>query len=110
MYLFELAAARVGDSDIGAVEIDQFLPSALIELEKDSAIELFPNPSSSYVELRNYFGKGELKIYNDLGQYMFSNRLEETERQIDISKLNQGGYYLIIDYDIGLQVAKFIKI
>jgi len=73
-------------------------------------IELFPNPTTEFINITNVKGKG--MIYNLAGQLEMEINLEEEGiNSIDVRKLEQGVYHLYLQNENGKRVIeRFSKI
>ena len=80
------------------------------ENEKNSFI-IYPNPVRSRLTINSKTIIESMKIINHLGQVVFSEKLNETSKSIDLTKLKSGIYYLKIKFSDGHKsVKKVIKI
>lgn len=68
-------------------------------------LKIYPNPASNFlmIDLNKEFESSIVKIHNIYGKMVFSERI--TENKIDISKLNNGIYFI----SLNKQTARFIK-
>ncbi|MBI1184662.1 T9SS type A sorting domain-containing protein [bacterium] len=66
-------------------------------------IELYPNPSHGFVVIssKNGFNNNSVKIYNSNGQLVFNDIVQSESRQIDLSGLPSGLYYVQME-DLGI--------
>lgn len=74
---------------------------------------LYPNPAHNFITIKpkeinisNY----SISITNILGEKVFTNKLLNNNENIDISRLVNGVYFLIIKDNINQIIKKFIKI
>ncbi|QOD61718.1 T9SS type A sorting domain-containing protein [Polaribacter haliotis] len=73
---------------------------------KDDKLEVFPNPSSNFIEIKTSANIKEICIYNTLGQ----RKIKQKIRKIDVSELNSGVYILSVITSNGKkEIRKFIK-
>lgn len=76
-------------------------------------ITVYPNPATQriYIETTSMQGKGELLIYNALGQVVYSKKavFSEGETEIYIGDLPKGAYYLRVVGEKGAFYGKFFK-
>ncbi|MBK9257662.1 MAG: SBBP repeat-containing protein [Saprospiraceae bacterium] len=80
------------------------------ELEKWPALSVFPNPTTSHIQIPNpNLDKRNIIIYNAMGE-MQRRYLFTAETDFDISSLPNGPYYLISENGNFKSVAKIIKI
>lgn len=64
----------------------------------NSGFEIFPNPASQWIEIRaNKENKNErVYLYDISGVLVFSGKLDNDDIKIDVSKLTNGLYFLLI--------------
>ena len=104
-----LSKKEFGNMDINATdEIWKFVSqydinglincgNTIIDEKNKSEFELFPNPSSDLLTLKNIHEKKlNYAIYNSLGKLMINGTLNSPNYNIDISKLESQLYILII--------------
>lgn len=84
--------------------------NAALGLESINTIsfEIYPNPTSDYLyfkaEIHNDFN---ISVYDVLGKNIMNTKIESHNRKLDVSNLNKGVYFLVLDtYNTTL---KFIK-
>lgn len=68
-----------------------------ISSKSDKSLLIYPNPVKSSLKIRTNFEVGkrsELRIYNALGDEVFSKKINSTEETIDTSNLPNGVYLL----------------
>lgn len=79
----------------------------------ENEIQLFPNPANQklYLEIKDdNFSQYEFAIYNSYGEKMISSIVIDKISEIDISKFNEGFYFVIIQDNKGIiSQSKFIK-
>jgi len=75
------------------------------DFETYNSIQLFPNPSTHYIQLSNLKNKENYSIYNILGTEINKGTISAHE-QIDINELTNGLYFLKIENG---STFKFIK-
>ena len=73
-------------------------PSSVLDSQNDTFYKIYPNPANRILTIKSANKDDyDLNIKNTLGQIVFSeNRLSETEKIIDISKLSSGFYTIEI--------------
>lgn len=78
--------------------------------QDNGAFEIYPNPCSSELNIRNITGKTKysLSIYNNMGLLVYSANLEGDFNSIDTKWLNAGLYFLVFEAD-GKYVRKLMK-
>lgn len=80
-----------------------------INKENDKII-VYPNPTSSELNLILPKGKGTLVVYDLNGNKIISNQIESQFYNINISNLNSGLYIIVFNNDNNYYTAKFVKI
>jgi len=75
------------------------------------AINLYPNPASSFlnVQVTNAKANGSIKIYSAIGTLVKLVEMEDNEIKIDISELSAGLYLISIETKKEVITKKFIK-
>lgn len=71
-------------------------------------VNLFPNPSHSSIQLTGIFDNTQIAIYNNLGQLVSSEKINNNS-PIDISSLPNGIYTVKVNWNNYIKVLKFIK-
>lgn len=102
---------------LGQVDFDgSSTYSSIIETEDcknkvDGDFQIFPNPSNAIlnVNIRNVSSGCRLLIYNCIGEIIIEQALENEMNAIDVSKFNEGIYFIKILGDAGVFTKKFIK-
>lgn len=87
--------------------INEYVDSALSIADNSftQKIEIYPNPSSEYIQISGLSLEENYRIYNILGSKVKNGIIHDNE-QIDIRDLNKGIY--LLEFDNGSRV-KFIK-
>ncbi|GEJ43616.1 reprolysin-like metallopeptidase [Chryseobacterium sp. ON_d1] len=73
---------------------------------KSSEISVYPNPADTFVEVKNFKGKGDYKIYSADGRLVQEGRVEE---KINVASLVKGVYVITIKDDKNTYNTKLIK-
>lgn len=78
---------------------------------QESLITIFPNPSSSVINIKNetQFDKLQCAIVNSQGQVILSQQLNGKEDILNINQIAKGIYFLQIKSGNHLTIRKFIK-
>jgi serine protease AprX len=97
----------------GIPDFQQALNSALSnpEFENTSIFNIFPNPSSDYITISspdNLFGN-TLKLYNNLGQLVLEERINNKSQKVSLQYLSNGIYYYNISSKEKVIQGKIIK-
>ncbi len=74
---------------------------------QQASLKIFPNPAQSNLNIE-FHGKGDMTILNANGQSVLKAPVAN-HRQIDISKLESGLYFVKFESDGKVQTAVFIK-
>lgn len=80
-------------------------------LEMNREIKIYPNPAENILTLQGegLFLNPEIKIYNMIGKLVLQEKINS--RNLDVSSLEPGNYYLILDTGKGELLRKnFIKL
>ena len=83
-----------------------------IEEKKDThEITIFPNPTSNKITIESaqYKTITTIKILNIRGQELINQQIKEGEKEIDISKLTPGIYFVKCYSDKSVEVIKVVK-
>lgn len=78
------------------------------DLKKESAINVFPNPSNGLFHV-NAALNGELSVMNTLGQVVHTGMMEGMQLSIDISHLPRGMYLVTLKTEKGTVTEKLLK-
>ncbi|HOZ30581.1 MAG TPA: PKD domain-containing protein, partial [Bacteroidales bacterium] len=86
-------------------------PTEINNIVKDKAFTIFPNPVNDILTIRllKYIPKGEIEIYNLLGQKYNTLMISNTETEIDVSGLLRGIYIIELKTDDNISRQMFIK-
>jgi hypothetical protein len=120
-----------GDEDIWVIKVDNhgclfdpacWLPGAYEEdkysagindLEKESYFTVYPNPNNGRFTLENKIGiksEMEIRIYNPIGELLFSKAFDGLRTELDISNLASGIYFITVNDDNGISwKTKIVK-
>ena len=83
-----------GESD--PTNIQEVLLTATDEFEEGN-MAIYPNPADSYVWIDSEKSISSVKIYNCTGQILMDRKFEDKSLKLDISELQQGIYFLLIE-------------
>lgn len=97
LYIVESAANKISKLSNYNLGVDKYLLS--------DSIKLYPNPSNNHIIVSNIKEPFEFKIFNPLAQLIFQGKSEPNQK-INISRLKQGAYYLVLKNGY---TKKFIK-
>ncbi len=75
------------------------------EISRDGNVYLSPNPAENYIEIQNVGCNANAEICNILGMRVIEVSLGKNNGKIDVSKLPDGVYFLLLNK----KIYKFIK-
>jgi O-glycosyl hydrolase len=80
----------------------------------NEALSLYPNPTKNYIKIKSeYLGDGNINIYSVTGElvleYKFTAENGDNEKNMDISSLQNGLYFVKITDSNGSYLRKIIK-
>lgn len=78
-------------------------------LTKDVAINLYPNPTSSLVNIKAENTIKSTELYDVQGRLIQINKSDSNEVVLDISIYNLGIYFIKVTTDFGSQIKKIVK-
>lgn len=85
----------------------RFVPQSLSTYDfSEVEFQIFPNPSSNYLNVETSFSEFKVDVYNSLGQKVDITILED---RINISNLANGTYFLKLTTASGTNIKKFLK-
>lgn len=76
---------------------------------KDVAISLYPNPTSSMVNIKAENTIKSTELYDVQGRLIQINKTDSNEVVLDISIYNSGIYFIKVTTDVGSQIKKIVK-
>ncbi len=63
-----------------------------VETISQQQLNIFPNPASEKIQIRNENAKGEFRIYNIHGKIMLTEKITEPNQTVDVRPLKSGIY------------------
>lgn len=99
---------RLFDVALSLEEIDElysYAPTGIWDFSAKEFLHVFPNPASDFIMIETVSNVFEVNIYNISGQKVMSSF---NEKQIDISSLAKGLYFLEADLDGSRVIQKLI--
>lgn len=78
-------------------------------LTKDVAINMYPNPTSSLVNIKAENTIKSTELYDVQGRLIQINKSDSNEVVLDISIYNLGIYFIKVTTDFGSQIKKIVK-
>lgn len=79
------------------------------QFEKDYLLSLFPNPASTFLNIKTNIGTGELSIFNLQGELILLEKVNKKEESIDIRMFPAGVYFVRLVLRNEVIVKKFVK-
>lgn len=96
--------------DLDAVGVINQLAVGINEFEKNDSFFIYPNPThEKFVVASSEFAEGTIKIFNIIGEELLKETLENNYQSFDISNLNSGIYFVLIENKKGTNITKLIK-
>lgn len=81
-----------------------------VSILNSKTFSVFPNPAKTFISIQSEL-KGNIEVYNSVGELTLSIPSNEFQSKINISNLNKGTYILKLISNRGqTQTSKFIKI
>jgi polyhydroxybutyrate depolymerase len=119
-FWYELIAGQTNEDIHASVEIWGFFNnfnncettnSIEIILNKDIPFKIFPNPTDGfiYIESLNVLSENELKLIDITGKTIFEKTQFYSSYTIDITNIEKGIYFLIIDTETKIYTSKIVK-
>ena len=101
---------RFAELNLGAVAILAGLNTSSVEENANTDLALYPNPVKNQLKLFSMEGLNSVKIYNNLGQQIFSEALNGTETfTLDVSGFHKGLYVVSVTTTHGM-ISKTIVV
>lgn len=97
--------------EIDYVRIYQETPLSVSDEHKRNKLSVYPNPAVNILTLRvnDEFINSKAEVYNILGQKIIEWTMDKTQKDIDISQLKNGVYFLRIENNEGFITEKIVK-
>ena len=107
-------AGLVGDTTIsnGQIVIDSSSsnPTAVVLLQNNMQASVFPNPASDFITIKtNIENNYNIYIFDTNGKLCLQYSSAEKEKQISVSHLSNGNYFIHIEKDKHRLLLPFIK-
>ncbi|HQA74692.1 T9SS type A sorting domain-containing protein [Flavobacterium sp.] len=77
--------------------------------EQDNSISIYPNPSSSIINIKSNFNIKTIELYDVQGRLLQTNIINNSETTFDITSKSKGIYFLKIVSEKGIKVEKLVK-
>jgi len=96
------------DGDVPSGTVYRF-ESRMLDVKENKLIDfkIYPNPVSNTMKIKYNGTINSIIISNQLGQQIFNT--SEIEKDLNVSQLSKGVYFIGIDTDKGFATKKFIK-
>lgn len=78
------------------------------KIKQDWSPLLYPNPSHDYVQVTHNNYPLEVYLYNNMGQLLHQQTLENGQERLSLRKVPTGSYYLKIEDPIGQQYTQLL--
>jgi hypothetical protein len=75
---------------------------------QNPSIRIYPNPAKEYLFIEGFLSKTSVRVYNVNGSLLMSKALNSPV--LDIHRLENGVYFLMITDRKGVTIRKFLKI
>jgi polyhydroxybutyrate depolymerase len=77
-----------------------------VDIEKDSIVRVFPNPSNGLIKLYNYNSVATVYVYDDFGNLVFETKVFENHKNLNLKHLSAGSYFVKIKDSEGVFMEK----
>ena len=74
-----------------------------------SSVDVYPNPTSDYLNIRGLNTNSTIRVYNTTGQLMMVEKSDNETMSLDLSKCNAGLYLLQVESNGKSAMTKIIK-
>jgi len=82
--------------------------NAVNKINKNTFVEVYPNPADNFLNFMSETKISEIKILNIIGKQMFVKEVNSKQAKIDIRNFESGIYFIEIKTDHGKQVSKLV--
>ena len=92
-------------------EVEEHCLTTVEEIKTGNGITIIPNPSNDKITISSSVitGNTQLSIFNVSGEKVLERQLTDNETQLDISALPRGVYFVRVQNEKMVEVAKMIK-
>jgi hypothetical protein len=80
----------------------------LTNLSLKKNVELYPNPSNGWLEIKSDQLIGKVSIYNQLGALVLVNQIADFTKNLNIESLENGFYYIEFETENSIEKQSFI--
>jgi len=98
-----------GSSDFYLAKINKNVFINTSEINNYNDFEIYPNPCRNSFFVLNNSNIQSMKLYNSIGAKIYYYKKNDIKNEINISELDNGIYFLEIEYDNKLITKKIIK-
>ncbi len=77
-------------------------------IEVNSNISVYPNPANDFVNIESSANINEVKIFNNLGQIVYSQKIDNNFVRINTEKFITGIYHIQINSQDGIKTQKLV--
>ncbi len=82
--------------------------TSINELTNTNVVDIWPNPTSKYLNIHSKNKIKAIKIYNLIGELIQNNSINDFSKVLDISILNVGVFFVYVDFGNNNYVSKII--
>lgn len=76
------------------MKVGSLLSTGVADFNDENGLQVFPNPSNGLLTILNAEEK-QVKVFNTIGQEVYSKVLQDGETQMDVSHLDAGIYFVV---------------
>jgi hypothetical protein len=106
-----------GDSPVTATALsiteegNEEVPNSILYLSNAPVFKFFPNPSNDFIYFESLTSSSiQVSVYNSVGRLVAQNEVNNSNKKLDISTLNNGVYFLVLsENNINISRQKLIK-
>lgn len=111
LYHYRIKAVAGTTNYYGADLTFTTLSTEISENNRTNSIEVYPNPATDYLTIRNFTSENiNIHITDILGQVVMTSSLSSNENRLSISGLNDGIYFIkLIKTGKSIEQYKFVK-
>ncbi len=80
-----------------------------MDLNNDRSVKIFPNPAEDVLNIRTVDAMQSIRVMSSTGQVLRTISLDAEQEELDISDLQPGLYYLLIEVNGEIQPQRFVK-
>lgn len=73
-------------------------------------LQIYPNPATEKIQVESTTSEGNLLIFDTFGQQILQKAINNSSNTLDVSQLQKGVYWLVVETKEGKQSQKFIKL